>query len=416
MMQTPLVPLKRRQRLDLGPAIERFLESVKAMSHGTEYTYRFRLHPFVHFLREKGTDVQSVMAQIKAGQIDTYAVLGEYAGHLQTVARSADGKGAASIKRRVNVVKLLFIFHDVEFNETKFKNKVKLPKSIRREKQPIDKNDVRRILHACDDIRVKTYLLLLASTGMRAKEALHLRFSDFELEAEPARINIRGEYTKTRTDRYVFLTREFVMQFKDYSAWRQRPRSIAYYDYGPTGGRREVVFMPENRPEDRVFAMPHRDPKKNAAVESMYKNISRQANMVIQRAGLGELERHSGQRKITRHTFRRFVKSTVSDLGYADYSEWLIGHVGSTYYRKKEAEQAQLFAKIEPYLTFLDVGALEAQGADVQAQIDSLRSQHERELAEMKAEMQQEITALKAALFAKDAINKYLQSPNVPSA
>ena len=45
--------------------------------------------------------------------------------------------------------------------------------------------------------------------------------------------------------------------------------------------------------------------------------------------------------------------------------EWFIGHAGSTYYRKSEKEKAQLFAKIEPYLTFLDYSELEARGADV---------------------------------------------------
>jgi hypothetical protein len=38
------------------------------------------------------------------------------------------------------------------------------------------------------------------------------------------------------------------------------------------------------------------------------------------------------RRKVTLHSFRRFVKTTISDLGYDDYSEWLIGHSGSTYW------------------------------------------------------------------------------------
>jgi hypothetical protein len=65
------------------------------------------------------------------------------------------------------------------------------------------------------------------------------------------------------------------------------------------------------------------------------------------------------------HSLRRYVKSTISDLGYQDYSEWFIGHSGSTYYRKKDSEKAELFRKIEPYLTFLDYSELEARGADV---------------------------------------------------
>ena len=71
------------------------------------------------------------------------------------------------------------------------------------------------------------------------------------------------------------------------------------------------------------------------------------------------------RRQITLHSFRRFVKSTISDLGYGDYSEWFIGHSGSTYYRKAEKEKSEIFRKLEPYLTFLDYTELEARGADV---------------------------------------------------
>ena len=72
------------------------------------------------------------------------------------------------------------------------------------------------------------------------------------------------------------------------------------------------------------------------------------------------------------NSFRRFVKSTVSDLGYFDYSEWFIGHSGSTYYRKKESEKVEIFRKIELYLTFLNVHQLERQGADIQEKIEEI--------------------------------------------
>jgi hypothetical protein len=46
------------------------------------------------------------------------------------------------------------------------------------------------------------------------------------------------------------------------------------------------------------------------------------------------------RREITLHSFRRFVKTTISDLGYQDFSEYFIGHSGSTYWTKKESEKA----------------------------------------------------------------------------
>ena len=53
------------------------------------------------------------------------------------------------------------------------------------------------------------------------------------------------------------------------------------------------------------------------------------------------------RRKITLHSFRRFVKTTISDLGYSDYSECFIGHSGSTYWRKKDNENINLNLKFQ---------------------------------------------------------------------
>jgi hypothetical protein len=47
--------------------------------------------------------------------------------------------------------------------------------------------------------------------------------------------------------------------------------------------------------------------------------------------------------------------------------------MGSTYWRKKDNEKAEIFQKIEPYLTFLNLPQLERQGADLQTRIDELQ-------------------------------------------
>jgi hypothetical protein len=68
------------------------------------------------------------------------------------------------------------------------------------------------------------------------------------------------------------------------------------------------------------------------------------------------------------------VKTTISDLGHSDYSEWFIGHSHSTYYRKPQSEKLELFRKIEPYLTYLDYSELEAKGADVETKLQEKES------------------------------------------
>jgi hypothetical protein len=79
---------------------------------------------------------------------------------------------------------------------------------------------------------------------------------------------------------------------------------------------------------------------------------------------------------VTLKTFRDFVKSTISDMGYTDFSEWLIGHAGSTYYQKSEKERIEVFRKLEPYITYLDVASLEAKGADVESKTQQVMAEN----------------------------------------
>ena len=105
----------------------------------------------------------------------------------------------------------------------------------------------------------------------------------------------------------------------------------------------------------------------------IYDDVARSFAKTLDRMGKGEREDgNERRRQITLHSFRRFVKTTISDLGYADYSEYFIGHSGSTYWRKKDSEKAEIFLKIEPYLTFLNVHQLERQGADIQSKVEQL--------------------------------------------
>ena len=94
----------------------------------------------------------------------------------------------------------------------------------------------------------------------------------------------------------------------------------------------------------------------------------------LDRIGKDSFEDNKRRRKITLHSFRRFVKSTISDLGYADFSEYFIGHSGSTYYRKTDKEKVEIFRKIDPYLTFLDFATLERKGSDTQTRVEELEA------------------------------------------
>ena len=111
--------------------------------------------------------------------------------------------------------------------------------------------------------------------------------------------------------------------------------------------------------------------KKTPNPDFLYDDFSKCFGKTLDRSGKGEREDgNQRRREITLHSFRRFVKTTLTC--YADFSEWFIGYSGSTYWTKKDSEKAEIFLRIEAYLTFLNVHQLERQGADIQTKVEEL--------------------------------------------
>ncbi|MFL6376007.1 MAG: tyrosine-type recombinase/integrase [Nitrososphaeraceae archaeon] len=307
------------------------------------------------------------MSKIKHGELAPYDVLCKYSGYLQ----SSYNITTLTLKQRVVTVKNFLEYHDVDISPRKFKVKVKLPRIIRRIKEALSKEDIIDILNACSDTRLKTYVMLLAATGMRATEALSIRMKDLDLKSSPAKLFVRGEYTKTRTDRTVFLTDEMVQQLNSWLSYKYRTRRVCYKDK-QTGKTISEHRTPDKKESDLVFTVYQSKEAPNP--QNLYFDVVRHFGKTLDSMGKGSREDGSNERRreITLHSFRRFVKTTISDLGYGDYSEWFIGHSGSTYWRKKESEKAELFGKIEPYLTFFNIHQLERQGADIQSKVQEL--------------------------------------------
>src|ERR671927_249193 len=90
--------------------------------------------------------------------------------------------------------------------------------------------DIIDILNASPDIRLKRYVMLQAATGMRATEALSIRIKDLDLKSNPGKVFVRGAYTKTKTDRTVFLIQEITPQLNSWLNYKYRTRRVCYKD------------------------------------------------------------------------------------------------------------------------------------------------------------------------------------------
>ena len=333
------------------------------MSKSTAKEYYIRLNSFENFLLKdlkKGTD--HIIEDIKHGSLDVYDILSGYSVYLQ----NNSDISAITLKQRIITAKNFLEYHDVDISPRKFKFKIKLPRVIRRNKDALNKEDIINILNACSDIRLKTYIMLLAPGGFRAVEALSIRICDIHFDASPVKVSIRGEYTKTKSDRFVYLTNEIVGQLKLWLEYKYRTRRVCHIDR-ENGNTITEYRTPDRKDNDLVFAVYQNTKTPNPSC--IYNDFRSSFAKTLDRIGKGDKEDNERRRKITLHTLRRYVKTTISDLGYGDFSEFMIGHSGSTYWRKKPSDVAELFRKVEPYLTFLDYPELEARGADIQTKL-----------------------------------------------
>ena len=337
--------------------IEKYIANIRAMSKSTANVYNFRLKSFNDFILheyDNTTSLETLIKKLKNEQENPYDVLIKYIAYLQ----GNRNLSSLTLKQWVVTAKNFLEYHDVEISPRKFKLKVKLPKVVRKDKVALCKEDIIEILNACSDIRLKTYVMLLAATGMRAVEALSIRIKDIDFESSPVKLFIHGENTKTKVDRSVYLTNEAVKQLSSWLDYKYRTRRVCYTttNINDSKAKRTTTEYrtPTKNHNDLVFTV-HQNLQH---IQNIYTDLCAGFDKTLDRIGMGTREEpsHSStpatmsryqkdngtkrrrsyrRRQITLHSFRRFVKTTISDLGYSDFSEWFIGHNVSTYWRKK---------------------------------------------------------------------------------
>jgi integrase len=176
----------------------KYIKIVQQANERTAEQYEYRLCKFEKYLAtvsEEGqqqqqqqnqelTVLDQVIDMLKSGnnnKINSYDLLSSFVAYLQEV----EGvENPNTLRYFVTAARNFLEYNDVEISPRKFKLKVRLPKAIIRYKEAIDKEEIHEILLKCSNIKLKTYLMLLASTGMRATEALALRHKDFDFDDE----------------------------------------------------------------------------------------------------------------------------------------------------------------------------------------------------------------------------------------
>jgi integrase len=366
-----------------------FLSSMLRNSRKSKLSYESGLNHFQRFLQEKYSpyNIQSILKPLSKNETDLYKML---EGFISYILATNPNLTPNSIKSYMAAVRSYLAYYDIDVIPSKFRRKVKMPKLYREDEEPLDVSDIRRILLSCNNRRLRAYLLVLASGGMRAVEALAIRLKDVDFSVSPTRMHIRKEYAKTRVARDIYISDEATHYLKQWLDWKykneERPRNP--------------------NPDDLVFTV-YRSTKPNV----VYVKILKEFEKLLAIAGLDDRKEEGVQkrRKITLHSFRRFVKTVISDQTNQDYSEWFLGHNKSPYYTKKEPERREIYAtKCMKYFTFLDYSTLEATGKNIESKLsekekeiqllrqrDSINTDAIATLSDQLTKVMQEIETLK---------------------
>ena len=359
-----------------------FLSSMERNSLSSRYAYQNGLIHFQRFLSQKypSYNLETILKSLAENKINPYELLDGFVSYLQT---SNPSNSPSSIKLYVASIRSYFAYCDIDVIPSKFKRKVKMPKSYREDEEPLDVNDIRKILLNCNNRRLKTYLLLLASGGMRAVEGLAIRLSDIDFSVNPTKIHIRKEFAKTRTARDIYISYEATYFLKQWIDWKYRDKGK--YISSKSRSHNDLIFSIYN-----IKEMPK--------PRTIYIKILKEFQKLLTIVGMDERKEEGiyKRRKITLHSLTRFVKTVVSDQTNQDYSEWFLGHNKSPYYTKKEPERREIYAtKCMNYLTFLDYTTLEATGKSIEANLQ----EKDREIAGLKQKYDTDIALLKEAML-----------------
>jgi integrase len=300
-----------------------------------------------------------------------------------------NSKRPKSVRLMIAAVRTFLIENGVELSQKfwrRLRKRVKDSRALTLDKVPSNVGLRRILVHM--PIQGKSLFLSLASSGMRIGEALKLQREDIELDKEPCKVNIRGEYTKTGNSRIAFISKETVLTLQEWLKVRN--------SYLLAASKKSHLYN-KNVEDPRVF------PFAITTAYSMWKKALKKA---------GFLKRDSSTNRCTihPHVLRKFFRTKMGALIPVDVAEALMGHeqyLTEVYRRYSMEDLAKFYKQGESALLVFteaeEIGKLrvevEERNKQLQTLVNGLTSENlelksrvsktELENTELKKRMQQ---------------------------
>jgi integrase len=353
-----------------------FLENKAKKSKSTALAYASGIKYLDRFAQAKyGLNADTILSPLINKQIDVYDFINDFSTYLVKDTKNGENLNHRTIDSYVTGVRSYFVAKDVDISIAKWKGKVTLPPIYNEEEQAIDAQDIRNLLQHCNNRRLKAYLLVLASSGARAMEALTLRESDIDLsgiyndESNPGIIKIRKEYSKNNSERTIYISNEAARFLH------------SWIDYVYSDKNNKTKSARKRNPDDLIFSSRAWNWKEHKYPTGLYDSLLEDFQKLLKETGLCERKEDGvfKRRKITFHSFRRFVKTTIANqTRNSDFSEWYLGHIKSPYWVNKPGERMKIYKEdCMKYLTFLSYDTVQNVTQNAEEEVKTLRRENE---------------------------------------
>ncbi len=247
----------------------------------------------------------------------------DYEKDVQNFVKSLNGMAPLTVKHKVSSIKTFLLENDVEIPQKFWKKvgrRIKGSRALALDRIPTTKEFKKLLLHM--PIQGKALFFTIQSSGMRIGEALGSTIDDLYLNEEPARVQIRGEITKSGNSRHAFISREAKEALEEWLKVRedyiksavgkshiyQKSLRIEYID--------EKTGETKTKFDSRIFPF---DP---TTAYSVWKKA-------LHKSGLNGKDKSTGKEKIHPHTLRKFFRTRLGAAGIpVNVVEALMGHEG----------------------------------------------------------------------------------------
>ena len=325
-----------------------YLDSMYVISHSknTVKSYKTRIHLFREFLRENyQIDEYDLLDSLNEKKLDILKIFKEFVIYLDKTGRSP-----RTIRLALSVNKGYLRSMGIKIDSDDLKQVVKVPKIVKIREMPLDKEIISRLLRNAKP-KLQVVILVAVSSGMRIGEIVQLKISDVDFTANPVKVYLRGETTKTRESRECFLTSEASNALKDY---------LKRY-HGWFEGIRDMQIL-----ERYVFSTiyRHRGP---FIADSIIKTLQTELRELVRSIPDLNVKDENGRQSIHLHSFRKFFRTIVGNAVGRDFAEAIIGHgfYMDTYYQLSDEKKKEMYLEVEPLLTISDFMVVEKNLKDM---------------------------------------------------